>query len=73
MGWGSDGVVGGVNLLALVEITCRSALESGYDFRAAMSCSSLRKGGGDVMSGGLSLLVEVPSEEGIFVMLLSML
>ena len=65
VGWSSDGVVGGVNSLAFMEITCRSASESGYDFRAAMSCSSVRVGGGVVLSGGLSSLVEVPSGDGI--------
>ena len=57
--------MGGVNSLALVDITCQSASENGCDLRAAMSCSSVRRGVGEVMLRGLSSLVEVPSEDGI--------
>ncbi len=67
VGWVSDGVVGGVNSLAFVDITWQSASDSGCDFRAAISCSSVRVGGGELMFGGLSSSVEVPREDGIVV------
>ena len=69
VGWVSDGVVGGVNSLAFVDITWQSASDSGCDFRAAISCSSVRVGGGELMFGGLSSSVEVPREDGIVVCL----